>query len=573
MAETDKNKTPIPDMQSRIDDRNKLFLSLSLFRFTWAIPSLLLGGGFLRSLFAYPLCVLFGWLMAWLTYYVVNCNYPLPSDTTFETKLREAAAVIQAEIIPDKNNGLKCELENSAQPSRVGLIFFREVNAAGAAAPPSKSVVAKLFIQHVPKSALYKTASQELRSGMGNTVDSAERVELTLWGGPGSNEAVGTIPIVLYRKVDANFPFWFTFTITTPASVHAFDRAAVSFATMLKDKATASDYNEDDGALIQQVVAAAVKKQFDSLITDVTWSRRLNGPIQAATVIAFWVLMIQLLCRIVMNYWFEVRLRTSVYLNFLWNENSPLSLPRRVAIDGRELEDLAKGLDGLIGRVREATWHQSAYLDLYASAAAAYLASSNYTNVPAFVESRANEILDGRTASQGFVKFLIWSIPALGFIGTVVGIGDALSQTVNVDSIDRAVAAVAKSEVSSSIGVAFDTTLVALVLSLVGMLTYHLISQLEELVVLDAKAEAQIQFIRPSATSTPTEMTRVLIAEIRLFRQSSVQLQNVIAACRKLMPEIQKVTAGHSSVPIFLVSLIVFALIAAVVWYWITFGR
>jgi hypothetical protein len=117
------------------------------------------------------------------------------------------------------------------------------------------------------------------------------------------------------------------------------------------------------------------------------------------------------------------------------------------------------------------------------------------------------------------VKFLIWSIPTIGFIGTVVGIGAALLATMDVDSMDAGLAAMAKSEISSNIGVAFDTTLVALVLSLLGMFAYHMVEQVEEAVLGDARAETQRRFVLPGKVVGEAKLAEMLANELEQFRR------------------------------------------------------
>jgi biopolymer transport protein ExbB/TolQ len=69
-------------------------------------------------------------------------------------------------------------------------------------------------------------------------------------------------------------------------------------------------------------------------------------------------------------------------------------------------------------------------------------------------------------------KALIWAIPLLGFIGTVIGIGDAVSnfsgllaQSGEIDQIKDSIGLV-----TGGLGVAFDTTLLSLLLSVLLML-------------------------------------------------------------------------------------------------------
>jgi chemotaxis protein MotA len=64
---------------------------------------------------------------------------------------------------------------------------------------------------------------------------------------------------------------------------------------------------------------------------------------------------------------------------------------------------------------------------------------------------------------QSVIRYLAWVIPSLGFIGTVIGISQSL---VYANSGDM-------EKITSLLGVAFDTTLVALVLSVLLMWFVH----------------------------------------------------------------------------------------------------
>ncbi|MDB3952228.1 MotA/TolQ/ExbB proton channel family protein [Gammaproteobacteria bacterium] len=62
-----------------------------------------------------------------------------------------------------------------------------------------------------------------------------------------------------------------------------------------------------------------------------------------------------------------------------------------------------------------------------------------------------------------FIKYISWAIPSIGFIGTVRGIGDALSKA--AEAIDGNITGM-----TTSLGVAFNSTFVALILSIMLML-------------------------------------------------------------------------------------------------------
>lgn len=68
---------------------------------------------------------------------------------------------------------------------------------------------------------------------------------------------------------------------------------------------------------------------------------------------------------------------------------------------------------------------------------------------------------------QSVIRYLTWVIPSIGFVGTVIGISQAL---IVANSGDM-------EQITKLLGVAFDTTLVALILSIVIMWFVH---QLQE---------------------------------------------------------------------------------------------
>jgi biopolymer transport protein ExbB/TolQ len=83
-------------------------------------------------------------------------------------------------------------------------------------------------------------------------------------------------------------------------------------------------------------------------------------------------------------------------------------------------------------------------------------------------------------SSFGIVRYLAWSIPSIGFIGTVLGISGALAK------VDEAVAGNIES-VTAMLGTAFDTTLIALALSILLMFQIHRTQQLEETFIVNVQ--------------------------------------------------------------------------------------
>lgn len=84
--------------------------------------------------------------------------------------------------------------------------------------------------------------------------------------------------------------------------------------------------------------------------------------------------------------------------------------------------------------------------------------------------------------SYTMIKVLIWAIPILGFIGTVMGVGEAVGSFSAVITAAEDFTAVKDSlgKVTTGLGVAFDTTLLALVMSLLVMFPASAMQKAEE---------------------------------------------------------------------------------------------
>jgi len=83
--------------------------------------------------------------------------------------------------------------------------------------------------------------------------------------------------------------------------------------------------------------------------------------------------------------------------------------------------------------------------------------------------------LDAARAAQsyGLVRFVIWAIPIMGFLGTVIGITDAIA-CLSPSQLDNMTGVV------SGLGTAFDTTAIALGLSMVLMLMQFIVDRSEQ---------------------------------------------------------------------------------------------
>ena len=96
---------------------------------------------------------------------------------------------------------------------------------------------------------------------------------------------------------------------------------------------------------------------------------------------------------------------------------------------------------------------------------------------------------DRLDSELSMVRYIAWAIPSIGFIGTVRGIGDALGQAYKAVEGDI-------SGVTVSLGVAFNSTFVALVLSIVIMFCLHQLQLSQERLVLDCQRQSDKRLLR-----------------------------------------------------------------------------
>jgi biopolymer transport protein ExbB/TolQ len=87
------------------------------------------------------------------------------------------------------------------------------------------------------------------------------------------------------------------------------------------------------------------------------------------------------------------------------------------------------------------------------------------------------------------IRYIAWAIPSIGFIGTVRGIGAALGEAHRAVEGDIA-------GVTENLGIAFNSTFVALMISIVVMFLVHQLQLLQERLVFDTQTYVDHNLIR-----------------------------------------------------------------------------
>lgn len=112
--------------------------------------------------------------------------------------------------------------------------------------------------------------------------------------------------------------------------------------------------------------------------------------------------------------------------------------------------------------------------DLIKKSCIKYRLSKSSAEVLGLVEAQIRIYNAEMESEQSFIRYTAWAIPSVGFIGTVLGIAASLGYA-NEASTPEGVA-----KVTSMLAVAFDTTLVALLLSIVLMYGIHYLQKKQD---------------------------------------------------------------------------------------------
>jgi biopolymer transport protein ExbB/TolQ len=118
-----------------------------------------------------------------------------------------------------------------------------------------------------------------------------------------------------------------------------------------------------------------------------------------------------------------------------------------------------------------------------------FSSTGNIQDASDVVESLCETEADRRESELSIIRYIAWAIPSIGFIGTVRGIGDALAQAHRAVEGDI-------TGVTQSLGVAFNSTFIALMISIVLMFLIHQVQQMQERFVLDTRRYCDDWLIR-----------------------------------------------------------------------------
>ena len=161
-----------------------------------------------------------------------------------------------------------------------------------------------------------------------------------------------------------------------------------------------------------------------------------------------------------------------------------LKLPEGLKILPEDTREYARQIDALPPEQRQMLVPRA-----LSAALARFGATRNVQDVSTVAHGICQSEADRLDSELSMLRYIAWAIPAIGFIGTVRGIGDALAEAHKAVTGDI-------SGVTEGLGVAFNSTLIALLLSILLMFLLQQLQLLQERLVLDSETYLDQAIIR-----------------------------------------------------------------------------
>ncbi|WP_339633394.1 MotA/TolQ/ExbB proton channel family protein [uncultured Sneathiella sp.] len=184
-----------------------------------------------------------------------------------------------------------------------------------------------------------------------------------------------------------------------------------------------------------------------------------DGEQQACVTLALWCLL--LMAGKFWGLWNESHLDKIDYVGLISEENSL----------GDEKDTLRKTMAEFEKLPEKFT--SSPVVQTLLSSIRRYLMTDDVHSTSEAISLSIDALAMRQESENTMIRYVIWAIPSIGFIGTVRGIGAALSQADEALAGDITL-------MTDSLGVAFNSTLVALVLSIFLMLMLHILQGLQD---------------------------------------------------------------------------------------------
>ena len=170
-----------------------------------------------------------------------------------------------------------------------------------------------------------------------------------------------------------------------------------------------------------------------------------------------------------------------------------VDLLENLSTDSTDLKEVLIGLEELPDKTRN-----TPLVRVLMASMRRFIITDDVQNTSDAIDSSVEALALKLEAENSMIRYLIWAIPSIGFIGTVRGIGQALAQA------DQALAGDIAG-MTDSLGVAFNSTLVALLISIALMFLLHQLQRLQDSLVVDSQEYCETFLLNRISKEAETE--------------------------------------------------------------------
>ncbi len=168
------------------------------------------------------------------------------------------------------------------------------------------------------------------------------------------------------------------------------------------------------------------------------------------------------------------------YQRIVFHEEPLFTMDYLASYDKNEPLNVSQALSEL----EQSRYAENSSMSTWINCLRRYKNTQNVQHASAAITDSVNILAAQLESGNSMIRYFIWAIPSIGFIGTVRGIGSALAKA------EEAVAGDISGMVDK-LGVAFNSTLVSLVISIILMYLLHVLNNRQDEMVINTQKNCE----------------------------------------------------------------------------------
>lgn len=172
------------------------------------------------------------------------------------------------------------------------------------------------------------------------------------------------------------------------------------------------------------------------------------------------------------------------YYRITFKEEPLFTTDYLASLDKQETLDIPN----VIEQLQNSKYSQNSSMQTWIDCLRRFKNTGNVQHAADAIRDSVESLGDQLESGNSLIRYFIWAIPSIGFIGTVRGIGAALGKA------DEAVAGDITGMVDM-LGVAFNSTLVSLFVSIVLMYVLHMLNNRQDEMVINTRKNCEVHLL------------------------------------------------------------------------------